>query len=125
MKLELPKTAREVQMLDVLLTIHGTTCFNKGACDVSQSVQMGRFRNDGLLPCLSCTSRPYAICLGRFLTIRELYFLMGFPIDDPRYIQAMKRHALPDLMKLLGNSMCVPMVGYVGLAAMVACADSR
>ena len=112
-------------MTDILLSIHGEKCFDRGVFDASQSVQMARLRHDGLLPCLSTSSRPYAMSLGRFLSMRELYCLMGFPIDDERYTQAMQRQTLPNLMKMLGNSMCVPMVGYVGLASMVACAQSR
>ncbi len=78
-------------MLDILLKCKGPeTCFGSGAAiaDLSQSLRMIRFRADGLLPCISTCSRLYSLKLGDFLTLKELYLLMGFPVHQVSRLQA-------------------------------------
>lgn len=122
---QLPNAPREVVMLDALVSMHGEDrCFTAGVCDLSQSIQMCRFRSDGLLCCLSTSSRPFSLSAGRPMTITDMYCLMGFPVGRPLYRREMLQLSGSNLMKLLGNSMCVPVVTYVGLAAMIAANQS-
>jgi hypothetical protein len=88
--------------------------------DLSQSVDMTRFRNDGKLFCLSTTSQPYLPGKGYMLSTEDMMFLMGFPIHDLQHKQAMHEVGPLILKRMVGNTMDVRVVSFVVLAAMYA-----
>ncbi len=91
--------------------------------DISQSIHMCRFRQDGLLPTLSTSSAMFVPKLGRCLATHELFFLMGFPVSElESQLRGFKPHVL---RKLVGNTMHCDVVGYVLLAGLYVAAASE
>ena len=105
-------------MLELLKAKTGDTFLQEPSAvlDVSQSIHMCRFRQDGLLPTLSTGSAMFVPRLGRCLALQELYFLMGFPVSQlETQLRDFKPHVL---RRFVGNTMHCDVVGYVLLASL-------
>lgn len=116
--LETPSSPRVRNMLDLLWELHGPRLLEKPSCslDLSQSIHMTRFRDDGVLPTLSTNSATFIPTLGRTLTVDEELFLMGFSMQECRLQLGQLSQATTK--RMVGNTMHVHVVGYVLLASM-------
>ena len=83
--------------------------------DISQSLGRCSLRDDGLTPTLSCgCTQMFAPYFGRSLTMTQCMSLQGMRPTD------YDLECLPatDVFRLIGNAMCIPVVGSVFAAAL-------
>jgi len=85
--LPLPASPREMNFLNVFAQLPeaqplNTTWF---VADVSQTVTMTSFRNDGLVPTLTTRSKIFAFRLGRYLSTAQLTAVMAFKVNENEF----------------------------------------
>ena len=116
--------ARTHSMLSILAKVHGHAFWSSGVyLDRSQSIDMARLRFDDCLPCLSTGSRLFSPSRCKDVSLAQLYYIMGFPLNHQTYFRAYTEIPVPAKRKLIGNTMNVAVVSYLTISAMIA-ADS-
>ena len=98
---------RERDLSNLTVAEHGglARC-SLGVLDIGQSYGWHQWRNDGVLPTLATGSALFLVAQGRLMKPSELLDVMGFP----RGLHDLD-HSWGDIVKLIGNTMHVAVVG--------------